>query len=78
MNTDKFALSSSGWPFNQFARQPVPPQRMGKGGSFLSHHNLRDGGGDVRSVFICVYLWLKPGSSSSRFGLFRPVSTKKN
>jgi hypothetical protein len=64
MNTDKFALSSNGWPFNQLARQ-----------GFLGRHSP---GSDGRSVFICVYLWLKCfGRVLSRFDLFRPVSTKK-
>jgi hypothetical protein len=46
MNTDKFVLSSSGWPRKQIACQPVPPQRM-------------DEDGNGRSAFICVHLWLK-------------------
>jgi hypothetical protein len=53
MNTDKFALSSSGWPFNQLARQPVPPQRMGEDGSCPGHHVLGGGGRNGRSVFVC-------------------------
>jgi hypothetical protein len=58
MNTDKFALSSSEWPFNQLARQPVLPQRMGEGGSFLGRQSLRGGSGNGSSVFICADLRL--------------------
>jgi hypothetical protein len=68
MSTDKFALSSSGWPFNQLARQPVPPQRMGKGGSFPGRHSLGGGDNNSRSLIIWVWLWLNAQSGSVKLG----------
>jgi hypothetical protein len=77
MNTDIFAVSSNGWPFNQLARQPVPPERMGEGGSFLGRHSLGGVGGNVRSVFICVYLWLNFRAPAGKSG-FLPHLGRKN
>jgi hypothetical protein len=67
MNTDKFALSSSGWPLNQLARQPVPPQRMGEGGSFPGHRSLGGGGSNGRSVLqLRKSLFSRPENSRKR------------